>query len=415
MCPGFHVDRVGIRLVCAYVGPGTEWLPEPQVDRVALGRREPGGVLRLGAPARLAIGAVGLLKGEAWPGNEGRGAVHRSPPVAAGERRVLLTIEGWLAFQSGSSAAEAKTAGRDLVAWNCLFCLDYCICVAFTIRHRYELVTMDDSSRRHAMNREDRLTLLARAWDDGAIGYDAYFVPRLVPWVEQALRALAGPLPSGIIAVPCCGTGPELERLAHMHPAREIAGVDLSPGMVQLARQRTRGSANVRVYVADATHTDSWPPCAGIISAFGLQQMPEPVTAVASWTRALVAGGTLSVVYWPAQVEQDGPFAWMAKALSRRLPQPDLNWEMCLSAAIRDAGATVLRDEILVYEMSHECPRTFWDAALDSGPGRALALSQGEAFLQEVRADFFRRAPDGPIRHRPQARHLVARRDGLQA
>ena len=29
MCPRFHTDHVGVRLICTYVGPGTEWLPFP--------------------------------------------------------------------------------------------------------------------------------------------------------------------------------------------------------------------------------------------------------------------------------------------------------------------------------------------------------------------------------------------------
>lgn len=33
MCPGFHVDRVSIRLICTYDGPGTEWLENVHADR----------------------------------------------------------------------------------------------------------------------------------------------------------------------------------------------------------------------------------------------------------------------------------------------------------------------------------------------------------------------------------------------
>jgi hypothetical protein len=95
MCPGFHVDRVGLRLVCTYHGAATEWLPEPAVDRQAIARRDVQNAWRGGPVRRLTPGVVGLLKGESWPGNEGRGAVHRSPTPAPGERRVLLTIDGW--------------------------------------------------------------------------------------------------------------------------------------------------------------------------------------------------------------------------------------------------------------------------------------------------------------------------------
>tara|TARA_R110000782_G_scaffold50302_3_gene109162 strand:- start:127 stop:561 length:435 start_codon:yes stop_codon:yes gene_type:complete len=46
-------------------------------------------------PQSLQAGQVALLKGERWQGNEGRGLVHRSPPLVAGERRLLLTLD-WL-------------------------------------------------------------------------------------------------------------------------------------------------------------------------------------------------------------------------------------------------------------------------------------------------------------------------------
>ncbi len=99
MCPRFHTDYVGVRLLTTYCGPGTEWLDEADVDRSRLGHRSGGlsddrsGLLRPGAVVRqLPEAAVGLLKGEAWPGNEGSGVVHRSPAVG-GDRRILLSLD----------------------------------------------------------------------------------------------------------------------------------------------------------------------------------------------------------------------------------------------------------------------------------------------------------------------------------
>lgn len=88
-CRKYHVDWVGLRLIVTYAGPGTEWVADEGVNRAALqvpwrsvaaiNRRivpDPGRVRCAG------VGDVLVLKGESYPGNAGRGAVHRSPPIA---------------------------------------------------------------------------------------------------------------------------------------------------------------------------------------------------------------------------------------------------------------------------------------------------------------------------------------------
>lgn len=92
-CRFFHADHVGLRLLCTYQGAGTQWLPDDAANRPALGQGDNDAVLA--DPHRLqAFGAghVGLLKGESWPGNRGRGLVHRSPP-ATGRPRLLLCLD----------------------------------------------------------------------------------------------------------------------------------------------------------------------------------------------------------------------------------------------------------------------------------------------------------------------------------
>jgi len=103
MCPRFHVDRVGVRLVTTLVGPGTEYVASEHVNRAMLGHAAGGasddssGLLRPGAViARAEAGDVVLMKGESWPGNAGRGAVHRSPPTQATQAcapRLVVTID----------------------------------------------------------------------------------------------------------------------------------------------------------------------------------------------------------------------------------------------------------------------------------------------------------------------------------
>lgn len=99
MCPRFHVDRTGIRLVCTWQGAGTEWLVEADADRRYLGAASGGlpdtasGLMRGGQVGRSVAGDVLLLKGSLWQGNAGRGAIHRSPPVAGTAPRVMLALD----------------------------------------------------------------------------------------------------------------------------------------------------------------------------------------------------------------------------------------------------------------------------------------------------------------------------------
>ncbi|MFK8048615.1 MAG: DUF1826 domain-containing protein [Halioglobus sp.] len=92
-CRRFHVDRRRLRLLCTYQGPGTEWLTEEQVDRVALAGCLPNSaVVRFGQPSRFARFWVGIMKGD--PENEGWGLVHRSPPIeGSGQVRVLFCLD----------------------------------------------------------------------------------------------------------------------------------------------------------------------------------------------------------------------------------------------------------------------------------------------------------------------------------
>lgn len=94
-CRRFHVDRTHLRLLCTYRGPGTEWLRDGQVDRAALTDGAPNDdIIRLGEPARFETFWVGVLKGDAYPGNAGHGLVHRSPPIAGtGQTRVLFCLD----------------------------------------------------------------------------------------------------------------------------------------------------------------------------------------------------------------------------------------------------------------------------------------------------------------------------------
>ncbi|MFJ7282679.1 DUF1826 domain-containing protein [Pseudomonas sp. NPDC099000] len=95
MCPRFHVDHVPVRLITTYSGVGSQWLKEGVIDRRQLGKPE-AEPTEDSLIEQIASGEVALLKGEKWHGNEGFGLIHRSPQLAPGERRLILTLD-WLA------------------------------------------------------------------------------------------------------------------------------------------------------------------------------------------------------------------------------------------------------------------------------------------------------------------------------
>jgi len=110
-CQKLHADHVRARLVTTYLGPATQWLPEDAVDRRGVTATACCPVdhnarimLRPGALQSARAGDLVLMKGERWPGNAGHGAVHRSPPLAPGEARVVLTLT-WLGRALGAARA----------------------------------------------------------------------------------------------------------------------------------------------------------------------------------------------------------------------------------------------------------------------------------------------------------------------
>ncbi|MCG7960800.1 MAG: DUF1826 domain-containing protein, partial [Candidatus Thiodiazotropha taylori] len=94
-CPRFHVDQTQLRLLCTYRGPGTEWLSDQQVDRAAQRSGAPNEeIIRYGEPNVFEPFWVGIMKGNAYPGNAGQGLVHRSPQISgSGKTRVLFCLD----------------------------------------------------------------------------------------------------------------------------------------------------------------------------------------------------------------------------------------------------------------------------------------------------------------------------------
>lgn len=119
-CPRFHVDWLPLRLLCTYVGPGTEWIAPEDANCAAL--QAPAGadglqvgLLRTGAAVRRAgAGEVLVGKGRGHP-HRVCGFVHRSPAIPHRNlARVVLVIsampDGPLVPESNGQSAHGTRA-----------------------------------------------------------------------------------------------------------------------------------------------------------------------------------------------------------------------------------------------------------------------------------------------------------------
>ena len=93
-CRLFHVDNYRQRLLCTYLGPGTEWLDNENVRREGLGRGCNTSIVKdFDKINRAEEFQVLLLKGLKY-GRKEQGVVHRSPPVTQqGDTRIILLID----------------------------------------------------------------------------------------------------------------------------------------------------------------------------------------------------------------------------------------------------------------------------------------------------------------------------------
>jgi ubiquinone/menaquinone biosynthesis C-methylase UbiE len=96
-----------------------------------------------------------------------------------------------------------------------------------------------------------------------------------------------------------CGSGVLLERMARARPEARLAGVDLSPAMLAVARRRlgsrtwlVAGSASRLPFRREAFDL--------VVTASALHHWAEPLPALAEMRRALRPGGRVAITDWCA-------------------------------------------------------------------------------------------------------------------
>ena len=96
----------------------------------------------------------------------------------------------------------------------------------------------------------------------------------------------------------CTGTADlALAAIEGTKRARQVIGIDFSSAMLQIGREKTRGSSSIRLIRGDATRI---PMVDGVVDAvtigFGIRNVEEPVTACREIARVLRPAGKLVIL-----------------------------------------------------------------------------------------------------------------------
>ncbi|CDN16795.1 MAG: class I SAM-dependent methyltransferase [Richelia sp.] len=110
-----------------------------------------------------------------------------------------------------------------------------------------------------------------------------------------------------------CGTGVGTEYLVHLNPEASVVGIDLSPGPLEVARERCQrsGAARVEFHHLSLFDVEQIPGEFDLINCVGvLHHTPDPIGGIKALAKKLAPGGLLHVfVYgelgrWEIQLMQ---------------------------------------------------------------------------------------------------------------
>jgi len=160
----------------------------------------------------------------------------------------------------------------------------------------------------------------ARTYDLAADHFDQ--LPFWHTFGERTVAAL-GLTPGLTVVDLCCGTGASaLPAARAVGPTGRVTGVDISPGLIAVARTRAAqaGLHQATFECTDVTHVDQ-PPASvdAVIAVFGLffvDDMPALLRRAWHW---LAPGGAMAITTWGDQVLAPGE-DWFWEAARREQP-----------------------------------------------------------------------------------------------
>ena len=231
-----------------------------------------------------------------------------------------------------------------------------------------------------------------------AENYQRYFVPSIGGPVADDLIGIAALQPGQRVLDVACGTG-VVTRLAaeRVGPAGAVAGLDVNPGMLAVARATTPSDLAIEWHEASA---ESMPLAEKrfdvVLCQMGLQFIPNKLGALREMRRILASGGR-------AIVTVPGPkppiFAIMTDALARHLsPQAasfaDLVFSLHdvneLTELMRSSGFQDIDVQARPKSLRVPAPAEFLWQYIYSTPVAVAAVQAGEAKREALERDVCR-------------------------
>jgi SAM-dependent methyltransferase len=185
-------------------------------------------------------------------------------------------------------------------------------------------------------------------------------------------------------------TGPGLAAAAARVRGAMATGVDVSPGMVALAR---RAHPGIEFQVAEVVALP-FPDRAfdAVICNFGLGHFPEPEAALAECVRVLVPGGRLAFSWWdqPARQRVQGLFREVIAELGLTPPPEVPQGHDMLRFADPEAFVRLLRgaglawEEVWPHGTTHLMPDVdaLWQAGMGGMAVNSAAIAAQDAATQ---------------------------------
>jgi len=236
------------------------------------------------------------------------------------------------------------------------------------------------------------------AWDDSAEGWKRWWptFERAAQTVNDRLVELAAVRAGNRVLDIATGSGePALTAARAVGPSGRVVAVDMSPGMLAIARERidAAGLKNVDLVESDAeslrldAHSFD-----AVVCRWGLMFMPDLDGVVRAMHRALKPGGHFATAVW--SVADKVPMCGLARDAIRRItgivPPPNadptrLADSSILERALAAAGFRDVTIERLIVRFEFPSPDSFADFRGQIGGTRAMLTKMPPEAANQVR------------------------------